>query len=201
MYDFLVVGAGLFGAVFAHEATKKGKHCLVIDQRDHIGGNVYCEDVDGIRVHKYGAHIFHTSNQKIWDYMNQFATFNHYVNAPVAIYNDELYNLPFNMNTFSKLWGIKTPKQAKAIIEQQRIQCGITNPQNLEEQALSLVGRDVYEKLVKGYTQNSGDVHVMSSQRLLLSVCQCDLLTTTIILMIHTRGFRSADIPRSWRIY
>lgn len=152
-YDFLIVGAGLYGAVFAHEAKKRGKTCLVIDKRDHIGGNVYCEDVDGIRVHKYGAHIFHTSNKAIWDYMNQFAEFNNYVNSPVAIYKNELYNLPFNMNTFSKLWGIKTPKEAKAIIEAQRAELNISEPKNLEEQALSLAGRDVYEKLIKGYTQ------------------------------------------------
>ena len=152
-YDFLIVGAGLYGAVFAYEATKQGKKCIVIDKRDHIGGNVYCEDVDGIRVHKYGAHIFHTSNKAIWDYMQQFAEFNNYINSPVAIYKDELYNLPFNMNTFSKLWGIKTPKEAKEIIEQQKASLHITDPKNLEEQALSLAGTDVYEKLIKGYTQ------------------------------------------------
>lgn len=152
-YDFLIVGAGLYGAVFAYEATKRGKKCLVIDKRDHIGGNVYCEDVDGIHVHKYGAHIFHTSNKAIWEYMQQFAEFNNYINSPVAIYKDELYNLPFNMNTFSKLWGIKTPKEAKEIIEQQKAQLSITEPKNLEEQALSLAGTDVYEKLIKGYTQ------------------------------------------------
>lgn len=152
-YDFLIVGAGLYGAVFAYEATKRGKTCLVIDKREHIGGNVYCEDVEGIHVHKYGAHIFHTSNKTIWDYMQQFAEFNHYVNSPVAIYKDELYNLPFNMNTFSKLWGIKTPQEAKEIIENQKAQLNITEPQNLEEQALSLAGTDVYEKLIKGYTQ------------------------------------------------
>lgn len=152
-YDFLIVGAGLYGAVFAYEATKRGKKCLVIDKRDHIGGNVYCEDVDGIHVHKYGAHIFHTSNKEIWEYMQQFAEFNNYINSPVAIYKDELYNLPFNMNTFSKLWGIKTPKEAKEIIEQQKARLSITEPKNLEEQALSLAGTDVYEKLIKGYTQ------------------------------------------------
>lgn len=152
-YDFLIVGAGLYGAVFAYEATKRGKKCLVIDKRDHIGGNVYCEDVEGIHVHKYGAHIFHTSNKAVWEYMQQFAEFNNYINSPVAIYKDELYNLPFNMNTFSKLWGIKTPKEAKEIIEQQKAQLSITEPKNLEEQALSLAGTDVYEKLIKGYTQ------------------------------------------------
>ena len=152
-YDYLIVGAGLFGAVFAYEATKRGKKCLVIDKRDHVGGNIYCESIEGINVHKYGAHIFHTSSKEIWEYVNQFAEFNNYINAPVAIYKDELYNLPFNMNTFSKMWGIKTPAQAKAKIAEQIAELGITEPKNLEEQALSLVGRDVYEKLIKGYTE------------------------------------------------
>jgi len=149
-YDFLIVGAGLFGAVFAYEAKKRGKKVLVIDKREHIAGNIYTENVDGINVHKYGAHIFHTSNKKVWDYINNFAEFNNYINSPVAVYKDELYNLPFNMNTFSKLWNIKTPDEAKAIIEKQRKESGITEPKNLEEQAISLVGRDVYEKLIKG---------------------------------------------------
>ncbi|RKW33453.1 MAG: FAD-dependent oxidoreductase, partial [Lachnospiraceae bacterium] len=152
-YDFLVVGAGLFGAIFAYEAKKRGKSVLVIDKRDHIAGNIYTENVDGINVHKYGAHIFHTSNKKVWEYINNFAEFNNYINAPVAIYKDELYNLPFNMNTFSKLWNIKIPDEAKAIIEKQRQESGITDPKNLEEQAISLVGKDVYEKLIKGYTE------------------------------------------------
>lgn len=152
-YDYLIVGAGLYGAVFAHEMTKLGKKCLVIDKRDHIAGNIYCEEIEGIHVHTYGAHIFHTSDEEVWEYMQQFATFNHYVNSPVAIYKDELYNLPFNMNTFSKLWGIRTPKEAKAIIDAQRKSLRITEPKNLEEQALSLAGKDVYEKLIKGYTQ------------------------------------------------
>lgn len=152
-YDFLIVGAGLFGAVFAHEATQRGKTCLVIDKRSHIGGNIYTENIDGINVHRYGAHIFHTSNKEIWDYVNQYAEFNNYVNQPVAIYQDELYNLPFNMNTFSKMWGIKTPKEAQDIINSQIADLNIDEPQNLEEQALKLVGRDVYEKLVKGYTE------------------------------------------------
>ncbi len=152
-YDYLIVGSGLFGAVFAYEAKKHGKTCLVIEKRNHIGGNIYCENVNGINVHKYGAHIFHTSSRKIWDYVNQFAEFNHYVNSPVAVYKDELYNLPFNMNTFSKMWGIKTPDQAKEIIEKQKALFNIENPQNLEEQALSLIGKDVYEKLIKGYTE------------------------------------------------
>ena len=152
-YDYLIVGAGLYGAVFAHEAKKAGKTCLVIDKRGHIAGNIYCEDMDGIHVHKYGAHIFHTSNKKVWEYVNQFAEFNHYVNSPVAVYKDELYNLPFNMNTFSKMWGVKTPAEAQAKIEEQRAELNITEPKNLEEQALSLAGRDVYEKLIKGYTE------------------------------------------------
>ena len=152
-YDYLIVGAGLFGAVFAHEMTKQGKKCLVLDKRKHIAGNIYCEDVEGIHVHKYGAHIFHTSNKEIWEYMNQFAEFNNYINSPVAVYKDELYNMPFNMNTFSKMWGIKTPQEAKDIIAGQIAELGITEPKNLEEQALSLVGRDVYERLVKGYTE------------------------------------------------
>jgi len=152
-YDYLIVGAGLFGAVFAYEAKKRGKSVLVIDRRDHIAGNVYTENIHGINVHKYGAHIFHTSNKEVWDYVNQFVEFNNYINSPVAVYKDELYNLPFNMNTFSKLWGIRTPKEAMEKIEEQKKELNITEPQNLEEQALSLVGRDVYEKLVKGYTE------------------------------------------------
>ena len=152
-YDYLIVGAGLYGAVMAHELTKKGKRCLVIDKRSHIAGNIYCEDIEGIHVHKYGAHIFHTSNKKIWEYMNQFAEFNNYINSPVAVYKDELYNLPFNMNTFSKMWGIKTPAEAKAMIEKQVKETGITEPKNLEEQGLSLVGKDVFEKLLIGYTE------------------------------------------------
>ena len=152
-YDYLIVGAGLYGAVMAHELTKKGKRCLVIDKRSHIAGNIYCEDIEGIHVHKYGAHIFHTSNKKIWEYMNQFAEFNNYINSPVAVYKDELYNLPFNMNTFSKMWGIRTPAEAKAMIEKQVRETDITEPKNLEEQGLSLVGKDVFEKLVKGYTE------------------------------------------------
>lgn len=152
-FDYLIVGAGLFGAVFAHEATKAGKKCLVIDKRNHIAGNIYCEKIEDINVHKYGAHIFHTSNKKIWNYVNEFAEFNNYINSPVARYKDELYNLPFNMNTFSKLWNIATPAEAKAIIEKQRAELNISEPKNLEEQALSLVGTDVYEKLIKGYTE------------------------------------------------
>ena len=152
-YDYLIVGAGLFGAVFACEMKKTGKKCLVIDKRDHIAGNIYCETIDGINVHKYGAHIFHTSNKEIWNYVNQFAEFNNYINSPVARYKDELYNLPFNMNTFSKMFNIATPAEAKAKIQAEIEELGITEPKNLEEQALSLVGRSVYEKLIKGYTE------------------------------------------------
>lgn len=152
-YDYMIVGAGLYGSVFAHEMMKRGKRCLVIERRPHIGGNIYCEEIEGIQVHKYGAHIFHTSNKQAWDYINQFAEFNNYVNSPIAIYKNELYNLPFNMNTFSRMWGIKTPQEAKEIIESQIKGLNITAPANLEEQALSLVGTDVYEKLIKGYTE------------------------------------------------
>lgn len=152
-YDYLIVGSGLFGATFAYEMTKAGKKCLVIDKREHIAGNIYTKDINGINVHMYGAHIFHTSNKEIWDYVNQFASFNNYINSPIASYKDELYNMPFNMNTFAKMWNIKTPKEAKKIIEGQIKELNINEPKNLEEQALSLVGTDVYEKLVKGYTE------------------------------------------------
>lgn len=152
-YDYLVVGAGLFGAVFASEMRKSNKTCLVIDKRAHIAGNIYTENVCGINVHKYGAHIFHTSDKKIWNYVNELAEFNNYINAPLAVYHDELYNLPFNMNTFAKMWNIKTPKEAAEHIQAQIADLNITNPSNLEEQALSLVGKDIYEKLVKGYTE------------------------------------------------
>ena len=152
-YDYLIVGTGLFGACFAHEMRKAGKSCLLIDKREHIAGNIYTQESMGIQVHRYGAHIFHTSDRQIWDYVRGFAEFNHYVNSPVAVYKDELYNLPFNMNTFSRLWGIKKPAEAKKIIADQIAGLNIREPQNLEEQALSLVGRDVYEKLVKGYTE------------------------------------------------
>ena len=151
-YDYLIVGAGLYGAVFAHEATKRGKKCLVIDKRDHIAGNIYTYECEGINVHQYGAHIFHTNNKQVWEYVNQFAEFNRYTNSPVANYNGEIYNLPFNMNTFNKMWGVITPAEAQAKIEQQRAEAGITEPKNLEEQAISLVGTDIYEKLIKGYT-------------------------------------------------
>ena len=152
-YDYLIVGAGLFGSIFAHEMTKKGKKCLVIEKRDHIGGNVYTELSENINVHKYGAHIFHTNNKEVWEYINQFADFNRYTNSPVANYKGELYNLPFNMNTFYQMWGVKTPEEAQAKIEEQKAESKVDNPQNLEEQAISLIGKDIYEKLVKGYTE------------------------------------------------
>lgn len=152
-YDYLVVGAGLYGAVFAHEAKAKGKSVLVIDKRNHIAGNVYTEEIEGINVHKYGAHIFHTNNKKIWEYITRFAQFNRFTNSPVANYKGELYSLPFNMYTFNKMWGVVTPQEAAAKIEEQRAAAGISEPKNLEEQAISLVGTDIYEKLVKGYTE------------------------------------------------
>ena len=156
-YDYLIVGSGLYGATFAHLATQKGKKCLVIDKRPHLGGNVYCENIEGINVHKYGAHIFHTSNKQLWDFVNSFVELNRYTNSPVANYRGELYNLPFNMNTFNKLWGVRTPDEAKAKIEEQKAEAVAAlngrEPQNLEEQALTLVGRDIFEKLIREYTE------------------------------------------------
>lgn len=152
-YDYLVVGAGLYGAVFAHEAAQKGKKVLVIDKRPNIAGNVYTEEIEGINVHKYGAHIFHTNDKEVWSYVNKFAEFNRFTNSPVANYRGELYSLPFNMYTFNKMWGVTTPEEAEAEIKRQREEAGITEPKNLEEQAISLVGKDIYEKLVKGYTE------------------------------------------------
>ncbi len=152
-YDYLIVGAGLYGAVFAQEAKRAGKKCLVIDRRDHIAGNIYTEAVEGIDVHRYGAHIFHTNNKAVWEYITRFAEFNRYTNSPIANYHGEIYNLPFNMNTFNKMWGVITPAEAQAKIEAQRAAAGIAEPKNLEEQAISLVGTDIYEKLIKGYTQ------------------------------------------------
>lgn len=159
-YDYLIVGAGLFGATFAYMARRAGKRCLVIDKRQHTGGNIYCENIEGINVHKYGAHIFHTSNRRVWDFVNSIVEFNRYTNSPVARYKGELYNLPFNMNTFSRMWGVTTPAEAKARIEEQRQEAaermkaaGISEPRNLEEQALTLIGRDIYERLIRGYTE------------------------------------------------
>lgn len=153
MYDYLIVGSGLFGSIFAYEAKKRGKKCLVIDKRNHIGGNIYTKEIEGINVHQYGAHIFHTSNKEVWDYMNNFVEFNRYTNSPIAVYKDEIYNMPFNMNTFNKLWGVKTPNEAKKEIETQIKNANILEANNLEEQAISLVGKDIYEKLIKGYTE------------------------------------------------
>ena len=150
-YDYLIVGCGLFGAVFAHEARQKGKSVLFVEKRSHIGGNIYCEEQEGILVHKYGAHIFHTSNKQVWNYVNQFVEFNNFINSPIANYKGEIYNMPFNMNTFSKMFHISTPEEARAIIEEQRAEIK-GEPQNLEEQAISLVGREIYTKLIKGYT-------------------------------------------------
>ena len=152
-YDYLIVGAGLFGAVAAYRAARSGKKALVIDRRPHTGGNAYCEEREGIRVHKYGAHIFHTSNREVWEFVNRFVEFNNYINSPVANYKGKLYNLPFNMNTFYAMWGVTTPAQAAEMIDRQRREAGISEPRNLEEQAISLVGIDIYERLVKGYTE------------------------------------------------
>ncbi len=153
MYDYLIVGAGLFGSVFACEAARRGKSCLVVEKRGHIGGNIYTEEIEGIQVHKYGAHIFHTSNKEVWDYMQQFAEFNRFTNSPMANYKGRMYNMPFNMNTFNKLWGVNTPKEAKEFLDAQLKRYGVDNPRNLEEQAINLVGKDVYEVLIKGYTE------------------------------------------------
>ena len=152
-YDYLIVGSGLFGSIFAHEMTKKRKKCLVIEKREHIGGNIYTKEEENINIHQYGAHIFHTSNKEVWEYINKFVEFNNFINSPVAVYEDKMYNLPFNMNTFYQMWGTKTPQEAKEKIEQQKREAKIEKPQNLEEQAISLIGRDIYEKLVKGYTE------------------------------------------------
>lgn len=153
MYDYLIVGSGLYGAIFAHEAQKRGKSCLVLEKRDHIGGNIYTKEMEGIQVHQYGAHIFHTSDRRVWEYVQQFAEFNRYTNSPIAYYKGEIYNLPFNMNTFNKMWGVVTPEQAKVKIEEQIQEYRTDNPINLEEQGMNLVGKDLYEKLIKGYTE------------------------------------------------
>ncbi|MCI9238216.1 UDP-galactopyranose mutase [Lachnospiraceae bacterium 50-23] len=153
MYDYLIVGSGLYGSIFAYEAKKRGKGCLVVEKRDHIGGNIYTKEIEGIQVHQYGAHIFHTSNKEVWDYMQQFAEFNRYTNSPIAYYKGEIYNMPFNMNTFNRMWGVVTPKEAEEKIQEQIKKYGVYTPKNLEEQAINLVGKDIYEKLVKGYTE------------------------------------------------
>ncbi|MBQ7646602.1 MAG: UDP-galactopyranose mutase [Clostridia bacterium] len=153
MYDYLIVGSGLFGSVFAHEAVSAGKKCLVVDRRDTLGGNVYCDSIEGITVHRYGAHIFHTNDRRVWEYVTALADFNRFTNSPVANFNGEIYNLPFNMNTFNRMWGVKTPEEARAVIKAQQAEYADSEPVNLEEQALRLVGRDIYEKLIKGYTE------------------------------------------------
>ena len=168
MKKYLIIGSGLFGAVFAHETAKHGNQVTVIEKRDHIAGNIYTKEVDGIQVHMYGAHIFHTSNKKVWDYVHQFADFNRYTNSPVVNYKGHMYNLPFNMNTFSEMWGVRTPQEATAKINEQRQEMAGKEPQNLEEQAISLIGRDIYEKLIKGAEK------VLSSLLLLLNVFQFD---------------------------
>lgn len=173
-YDFLIVGSGLFGSTFAYEANKRGKKCLVIDKRNHIGGNIYTEKISGINVHKYGAHIFHTSNKKIWDYINKFSHFNNFINSPIANYKGDLYNLPFNMNTFYQMWGVHTPKEAKDRIENEIKELEIKSPKNLEEKAISLVGKDIYNKLIKGYTEKQWG-------------CRCSELPSFIIERIPLR--------------
>ena len=198
-FDYLIVGSGLYGATFAHLAYKSGKRCLVIDKRPHLGGNIFCENIGGIHVHKYGAHIFHTSNKEVWDFVNSIVPFNHYTNSPVANYRGKLYNLPFNMNTFHQMWGVITPEDAQAIIEEQRTEAktamemdGVYEPRNLEEQALLLVGRDIYEKLVKGYTEKQWG---RKCTDLLLSsgVCQSAWFMTTTTLMTSIKAFLKAD--------
>ena len=171
-YDYLIVGAGLFGAIFAERARAAGKKVLVIDKRDHVAGNIYTESVAGIHVHKYGAHIFHTNDKAVWEYITRFAEFNRYTNSPVANYNGELYSLPFNMYTFNKMWGVVTPAEAKAKIAEQRVAAGITEPKNLEEQAISLVGTDIYEKLVKCYTEKQWGRPAASFPHLSFAVCR-----------------------------
>lgn len=173
-YDFLIVGSGLFGSIFAYEANKRGKKCLVIDKREHIGGNIYTEKISGINVHKYGAHIFHTSNKKVWDYINKFSEFNNFINSPIANYKGHLYNLPFNMNTFYQMWGVHTPKEARDRIEDEIRQLKIESPRNLEEKAICLVGKDIYNKLIKGYTEKQWG-------------CKCSELPSFIIERIPLR--------------
>ena len=192
-YDYILVGSGLYNGVFAYFARKQGKKCLVVEKRDHIGGNIYCEDVADIHVHKYGAHIFHTSNRRVWDFVNGLAEFNRYTNSPVANYHGEMYNMPFNMNTFSKMWGVSTPAEAKAKIDEQR--AGITGePKNLEEQAISLVGTDIYGSWLKVTPKSSGDGTARIFPPLSLSAFPCATPTITITSMIYTRGFPSAAI-------
>ena len=192
-YDYLIVGSGLFGSIFAYEANKRGKKVLVIDKRSNIAGNIYTENKDGINVHKYGAHIFHTSNKEVWDYINQFAEFNRYTNSPVARYKNELYNMPFNMNTFNKLWGVVTPEEAQAKIEQEKKEAGITEPKNLEEQAISLVGKTIYEKLVKGYTEKQWGRKCTELPSFIIKRLPVRFI---IILMINIKESQWEDILR-----
>lgn len=199
-YDYLVVGAGLFGAVFARQAKAAGKSVLVIDRRSHVGGNVYTEEIEGIQVHTYGAHIFHTNDKTAWEYVNRFAEFNRYTNSPVANYHGELYSLPFNMYTFNKMWGVTTPQQAEAEIARQRKAAGIAEPKNLEEQAISLVGTDIYEKLVKGYTEKQWGRPAGSCLPLSSSVCLCVLPLTITTSTPGFRAFPWAATPKWWRI-
>ena len=197
MYNYLIVGAGLYGAMFAYKAMQAGKKVLVIDKRSHVGGNLFCESVEDIDVHKYGAHIFHTSNKQVWDFVNSFVEFNRYTNSPIANYKGELYNLPFNMNTFYQMWGVKTPKEAIEKINEQRKEAvdklkedGVEKPRNLEEQALILVGKDLYEKLVKGILRNSGGDNVLSYLRLLSGVYLYVWYLIIITLMINIKVFQ-----------
>ena len=208
-YDYLIVGAGLFGAVFAQEARKAGRRCLVIDRRSHIAGNVYTEQVEGINVHRYGAHIFHTNSREVWNYVGQFAEFNRYTNSPIANYHGEIYNMPFNMNTFNRMWGVVTPAEAKAKIEQQRAAAGITEPKNLEEQAISLVGTDIYEKpSTKSWSRatppSSGAAPATSCPPSSSGGCRSALPTTTTISTPSIRASRTAATPPwssgCWRV-
>jgi UDP-galactopyranose mutase len=194
-YDYLIVGAGLFGSVFAERAISAGKRVLVLEKRSHIGGNIYTEEVEGIQVHKYGAHIFHTNDKAVWDYINRFAQFNRYTNSPVANFHGELYSLPFNMYTFNRMWGVITPQEAEAEIRRQREAAGITEPQNLEEQAISLVGTDIYEKLVKGYTEKQWGRPCTELPPLSSVVCLSASHLTTTISMPASRVSPQRDTP------
>ena len=198
-YDYLIVGSGLYGATFAYKACQAGKKCLVIDKRPHLGGNVYCENIEGINVHKYGAHIFHTSNKRVWDFVNSIVEFNRYTNSPIANYKGRQYNLPFNMNTFYQMWGVLTPEEAKAKIEEQKAEAvaamqaaGVSEPRNLEEQALLLIGKDIYETLIKGYTEKQWAVSVQTFQPLSSNACPFVLSTTITTSTTVTRAFPSA---------
>ena len=197
MYDYIIVGSGLYGSVCAYELTKRGYRCLVLEKRDHIGGNIYTEEIEGIRVHKYGAHIFHTDEKKIWDYVQQFATFNQYINQPVARYKNECYNLPFNMNTFTKLWpDVFTPQEAKRKIEEEKKAYPIEEPKNLEEQAIKLVGPTIYEKLVKGYTAKQWGRACTELPPFIIKRLPVRFTFDTITLTTGIRGSRSEDIRR-----